>query len=1072
MIRPDGIAIDESRQALREAWRRDEAHCLTALLAEADVGSAERQHITSLAEALIRQVRQQGQRAGSIDALLQEYDLSSQEGVMLMCLAEALIRVPDNDTADRLIQDKLMRGDWAAHLGHSHSLFVNASTWGLMLTGRLISLEGGGDAGADAGKRLQRTLATLVQRSGEPVVRQAIRQAMRIIGRQFVMGRTIDEALRRAADDEAAGYRHSFDMLGEAARTLTDAETYFERYLGAIRAIAARGPYADVRSAPGISVKLSALHPRYEFSQRDSVVPLISERLATLCQAAAAAGIGLCMDAEESDRLELSLDILETVSADSALQDWPGLGLAVQAYQKRAPALIDWLTDLAQRHSRQLMIRLVKGAYWDTEIKLSQEGGFDDYPVYTRKANTDVAYLACAQRLLHASDHLYPQFATHNAQTLAYVMTIAGERPFECQRLHGMGEALYNSVRQQQPTLPCRIYAPVGSHESLLPYLVRRLLENGANSSFVNRIHNEQLPVAVMAEDPVLQARQQSGARHPRIPLPADIYGPARRNARGIDLNDPLVLNRLQAAMGDWQVHQWLAAPLIGGASPAPEQIRQRGVRRAEPGNHERPVGQVCWTEEADIERALGQANAAAETWNQTDVQVRADCLLKMADLLEACTPELLALCVREAGKTFPDAVAEVREAVDFCRYYAQRARQDFAGPEPLPGPTGERNEIRLTGRGVFVCISPWNFPLAIFCGQISAALAAGNAVIAKPAEQTPLIAMRAVSLLHEAGIPAEVLHLLPGDGGVGARLVADSRIHGVAFTGSVAAAKHIQRALATKDGPIVPLIAETGGQNAMIADSTALPEQLVRDVIRSAFHSAGQRCSALRVLYLQDDIADEVLTMLEGAMAVLNVGDPRWLATDIGPVIDTQAWAALQAHIDQMRGAARQCLAEAQLPRDTASGSFIAPVAFEIDSIAELEQEVFGPVLHIIRYRADQLDDVIDDINATGYGLTLGIHSRIERTANDIARRVRVGNCYINRNQVGAVVGVQPFGGEGLSGTGPKAGGPRYLHRFATERVVTVDTTAAGGNASLFALGESYDEDPNSRVTSTSGDS
>ena len=1052
MIRPGGTDVDERRRVLRDTRYADEAISLNALLADADVNDALRDQITRQAKDLIRQVRKHGQRAGSIDALLQEYDLSSQEGVVLMCLAEALIRVPDNETADRLIQDKLMRGDWAAHLGHSASLFVNASTWGLMLTGRLVTLDG------DAGNLVQRTLATLMQRSGEPVVRQAIRQAMRIIGRQFVMGRSIDEALHRAADDEAAGYRHSFDMLGEAARTMADAETYFERYRGAINGIAARGPYTDVFNAPGISVKLSALHPRYEFSQRDTVVPLISERLGVLARDAAAAGIGLCIDAEESDRLELSLDILEAVLGNPALPDWPGLGLAVQAYQKRTPALIDWLADLARRHDRKLMIRLVKGAYWDTEIKLSQENGFDDYPVYTRKANTDVSYLACAARLLRAADWLYPQFATHNAQTLAHVMTLAGDRAFECQRLHGMGEALYSAVRKQQPELPCRIYAPVGSHEALLPYLVRRLLENGANSSFVNRIHNEQLPVAVMAEDPVVQVRRQSEARHPGIPLPPDLYGPARKNARGIDLSDPLSLNRLQTDMTKWQDHQWSAAPLVGGKAPSAEQVHRDGNLCAEPANHQRSVGHVLWAEGADIEQALAGANAAAEGWRHTNVQVRADCLLKMADLLERHTPELMALCVREAGKTLPDALAEVREAVDFCRYYAQRAQLDFAGPDALPGPTGERNEIRLQGRGTFVCISPWNFPLAIFCGQVTAALVAGNTVLAKPAEQTPLIAMRATALLHEAGIPPDVLQLLPGDGKVGARLVADADIQGVAFTGSVDAAKHIQRALAAKDGPIVPLIAETGGQNAMIADSTALPEQLVRDIIRSAFHSAGQRCSALRVLYLQQDIADEVLTMLEGAMAVLNVGDPRWLATDVGPVIDAAARSSLQSHIDSMRNAARRCLAEAPLPANTDNGTFIAPIAFEIGSIGELESEVFGPVLHVIRYRADQLDAVIDDINATGYGLTLGIHSRIDRTADYIARHVRVGNCYVNRNQVGAVVGVQPFGGEGLSGTGPKAGGPRYLHRFATERVLTVDTTAAGGNASLFALGEGDD--------------
>ncbi len=1048
IIDPPGTPT-KLRQALRKAYRMDEAELMQELAAAAEADSDQRARIEQRATALVKTVRRQRVSQGGVDALLHEYDLSSKEGIVLMCLAEALMRVPDAETADRLIADKISSGDWESHLGHSNSPFVNASTWGLMLTGRVVRFD------ERSGKDLGNLMRRMVQRSGGPMIRQAVRQAMRIMGRQFVIGRTIDEALKRARDDEKAGFTHSFDMLGEAARTMADADRYMESYRRAIRAIGKASGDKDVNTSPGISVKLSALHPRYEFAQRERMLPVIIKRLTALSVEAREAGISLCVDAEEAERLDVSLDIIEAVSADPKLKGWNGFGLAIQAYQKRCHALVDWLVDMARRHERRLMVRLVKGAYWDSEIKHAQEAGHIDYPVFTRKFNTDVSYLACARKLLEAQDCIYPQFATHNAHSMAWVLEMAQGQDFEFQRLHGMGEALYADLVQKQG-IPCRIYAPVGSHEELLPYLVRRLLENGANSSFVNRIQDEKLPIREMVADPVEQFRQLGKAvRHPRIPLPAELYGASRRNSQGMDLTDVPTLEALRETMMESAERGWDAVPLINGKTPGGGKARPV----TDPGNRDRQVGTAIWASPEQAEQAVEAALKAAERWASTPVDERARCLERMAALMERHMGELMALCVREAGKGLADAVAEVREAVDFCRYYALRARADFSEPQQLPGPTGEKNHIRLAGRGVFVCISPWNFPLAIFCGQVTAALAAGNAVVAKPAEQTTLIGHRAVQLLHEAGIPQDVLHLMPGDGKLGAALVADPRIAGVAFTGSVETARRINQTLAERDGPIIPLIAETGGQNAMIADSTALPEQLVVDVIASAFQSAGQRCSALRVLYLQEEMADHFLTMLSGAMDELIIDDPAWLSTDIGPVIDEDARRMLHDHIDLMHGEAKHMVAVAKLGPNTDGGTFVAPIAFEIDSIRQLEREVFGPVLHVVRYRADELEQVLDDINATRFGLTLGVHTRIDAKAEHIARRVKVGNCYVNRNQIGAVVGVQPFGGEGLSGTGPKAGGPRYLHRFATERVLTINTTAAGGNASLFAMSDDGEE-------------
>jgi len=1034
---------DPLRRAVAERYRCDEQTLVEALIEQARLPAETCRRIEARATALVEEVRRRRLGASGLDAFLHEYDLSNQEGVVLMCLAEALLRIPDAETADRLIRDKLAGADWERHVGHSDSVFVNASTWALMLTGRIVSLR------PFAGQSLRSVLGSLVRRLGEPVIRQSITQAMRILGRQFVMGRTIEEALERARADERRGYRHSFDMLGEAARTARDAERYLEAYRHAIEAIGAARGERDVIEAPGVSVKLSALHPRYEPGQRERVLAELVPRLADLARRAAAAGIGLAVDAEEAERLELSFDVIEAVLADPALAGWEGFGVALQAYQKRAPAAVDYLADLARRSGHRLMLRLVKGAYWDAEIKRAQERGLDGYPVFTRKAATDCCYLACVRRILAHGERFYPQFATHNAHTVAAVIELMGERDYEFQRLHGMGEALYDPLLAEGGRA-CRVYAPVGVHEDLLAYLVRRLLENGANTSFVNRIVDDDAPIEAIVADPVRTIERLEPKPHPRIPLPADLYGAERRAARGIDLSDLLALEPLAAAMEAAVARPWSAAPLVAGRRLAG---RERPV--TDPADRRRVVGRVAEAGREACAAALAAATAAAPGWDAAGGEARAACLERAAELYEAHCAELMALAVREAGKTVADALAEVREAVDFCRYYAARARAEFAAPEPLPGPTGEDNRLALHGRGAFVCISPWNFPLAIFTGQVTAALAAGNAVLAKPAEQTPLIAARAVELLHEAGVPGEVLHLLPGDGPeVGAALVADPRIAGVAFTGSTETARAIARTLAARDGPIVPLIAETGGQNAMIVDSSALPEQVVADAVTSAFQSAGQRCSALRVLYLQSEVAERIIEMLAGAIAELRVGDPGRLGTDCGPLIDEQARALLERHRGRMDAGAR-LIARAALAPECAHGTFFAPCAYQIEGIEVLEGEVFGPVLHVVRYRAAELDAIIEAINATGYGLTAGIHSRIDATVRHIHARLRVGNCYVNRNQIGAVVGVQPFGGEGLSGTGPKAGGPRYLHRFATERTLTVNTTAQGGNADLMSLGD-----------------
>jgi RHH-type proline utilization regulon transcriptional repressor/proline dehydrogenase/delta 1-pyrroline-5-carboxylate dehydrogenase len=873
---------------------------------------------------------------------------------------------------------------------------------------------------------------------------------MRIMGHQFVMGRTIEEALERSQNKENRIYRYSFDMLGEAAVSRQDAEHYFDVYLRAIEFIKnRRGASKSIINSPGISIKLSALHPRFEYAQRDRVLRELTPRVKQLAEAARSANITMTIDGEEADRLDITLDMVEAILQDPQFASWRGLGVVVQAYQKRASRLVDWLTWAVNHYQRKIMVRLVKGAYWDTEIKRAQEQGLPGYPVFTRKQHTDVSYLVCAQKLLAAGERIYPQFATHNAHTAAAVRQMARNRSnYELQRLHGMGEALYQALMDSSDPPVCRVYAPVGSHKDLLPYLVRRLLENGANTSFINRISDARLPIADVVADPVQRVDESNRSPHPRIPLPEAIYAAARKNSTGINLADESALCSLQQAMLAFKQSKWTAASVIDGEMIAGEQCDI-----VNPANHNIIVGRQTNLTTGQIELALAIAKEASAGWDKISFEQRAAVLERAADSLQEQMAGFAALIISEGGRCIPDAIAEVREAVDFCRYYAAMARSQFMKPHELAGPTGEANVLSMHGRGVFVCISPWNFPLAIFTGQVVAALVTGNSVIAKPAGQTSLVATRMIQLLHMAGIPKNVLHLLVGPGTVvGDVLLRDQRVDGVAFTGSTETATRINIALAQRGGAIVPLIAETGGQNAMIVDSSALPEQVVNDVIKSAFNSAGQRCSALRVLFLQNEIAPRVILLLAGAMRELTLGDPAYLTTDVGPVIDKAAQRKLQQHIEAMT---RQgsLIYQVPVPGELAAGTFVGPCAFEIQSLSMLKQEIFGPVLHIIRYAANQLDDVIASINSTSYGLTLGIHSRIEEKAAYIAQRVRVGNIYVNRNIIGASVGVQPFGGEGLSGTGPKAGGPHYLYRFCTERVVTTNCAAIGGNASLLSL-------------------
>jgi len=1012
-----------AREDMQALFRAAEPDVLAPFIAAAGTSAEDKPKVLARASGLLADLRA-AEMDGWVNRFLQQYRLNTAEGKALLSLAEAFLRVPDRETADLLIRDKLGEADWEAHSGKSASALVNSATWGLVITRTLVK---------DDGNALKR----LIARAGEPFVRTAVGSAMKLMAQLFVMGRNIAEALDRADDKDYRDFTASFDMLGEAARTREDADAYFRAYAYALEAVGRKGN----QRAHSISVKLSALHPRYETAHAAVAVPALVEMLRELAQRAASLNVGLTIDAEEQDRLLMSLDIIAAIARTPGLKGWNGLGMAVQSYGKRARPVIAWADALGEETGGKMAVRLVKGAYWDTEIKRAQEGGLSDYPLFTRKAATDVSYLACAREML-ASPHIYPAFASHNALTVATISEWAGSRrDFEFQRLHGMGAGLYERMVREEG-YSCRLYAPVGGHRDLLAYLVRRLLENGANSSFVHQLADSSISEAELLADPVEKIMAVGGTPHPSIPLPQALFGSERRNSSGVDLGDAAVLDATEAAMAAALSAAHNAAPLVSGKA-----VPGAGKAVTNPARPGIRVGDVVEATAANVEAALAAASAAHPIWAATPVEERAAALERLGDLLEADRPALLALLQAEAGKTLGDSVAEVREAVDFCRYYAARARLDFAVLH-LPGPTGEANSLQLAGRGVFVTIAPWNFPLAIFLGQTVAALVSGNTVVAKPAPQTPLIAARAVALAHQAGIPGEALHLLPGGGEIGAALVADRRTAGVAFTGSTRTARAIARSLLADDErPLVPLIAETGGLNAMIVDSTALPEQVVQDVISSAFRSAGQRCSALRLLLLQEEIAEQVLEMLRGAMDLLTVGDPAERATDIGPVIDQASRDRLMAYL---RGCTGRVLHQLDVPE---AGWFVPPTIVKLETIEELREEWFGPVLHVINWRSGDLERVIAQVNATGYGLTMGLHSRIQGVAAAVCRTARVGNLYVNRAMIGAVVGAQPFGGEGLSGTGPKAGGPHYLPRFAVERAISIDTTSSGGNASLLSI-------------------
>jgi RHH-type proline utilization regulon transcriptional repressor/proline dehydrogenase/delta 1-pyrroline-5-carboxylate dehydrogenase len=1060
-IAEDGVAIvSEVGAALNADYLAEEVPLVSALAGQARLDAPARERVAARALQLVEAVRTGADEAAGIDAFLQTYGLDSQEGVLLLCLAEALLRIPDAATADRLIADRLGRGDWRAHLNDSSSLFVNASTWGLMLTGALLSPD------AALSRDPQGWFRAIVGRLGEPVARTALRQAMRILSQQFIFGTDLHSALARAQGAHT-GLRYSFDMLGEAAMNTRDARHHLEAYRDAIAQVGRAASETARSIAPtalaltarnSVSVKLSALHPRYELAQRERVHAELLPAIGALLAQAEQAGIGLTIDAEECDRLELSLQLFASLLLMPAAARPGQLGLAVQAYQKRSLRVIDWLVARLRASGRYITVRLVKGAYWDTEIKRAQQAGLHSYPVFTRKQHTDIAYLACARRLAASRDVISAQFATHNAHTVAYVAELYGTDTDSCefQRLHGMGEALYGAVSAGATGAPhaCRVYAPVGPQSELLPYLVRRLLENGANTSFVHRAGDRTQAAAEVVRDPT-DAAAASMAVNPKavafsttLPEPPFMFGAERRNSPGINLHDSEVLAELARECAGASRSEWLARPLIGGQATS-----GTTVAIANPADHNDVLGECVNATVQQVQQAAGIAATSWQEWDAAGGAKRAAVLERAADLFERERAALLARCVREAGKTMADSVSEWREAIDFLRYYAAQARAEFTHERVLPGPAGEANSLRLRARGVFGCISPWNFPLAIFTGQVAAALAAGNSVLAKPAEQTPLTAAYATALLHQAGVPTNVLQLLPGDGAVGAAITGLDCLAGVAFTGSSETAQLIARSLAARNGAIATLIAETGGQNALIADSSALVEQVVQDLLASSFNSAGQRCSAVRVLYVQEELAPRLIEALCGAMDEMVLGDPALLSTDIGPVIDAQALAALELHARRL-GAAGQVLHRGPKAANGLPGCYFAPLLAEISGIAELEGEVFGPVLHLVRFRASDIGRVVDDINATGFGLTLGVHTRIETRALQIAQRARVGNVYINRNTIGAVVGVQPFGGCNRSGTGPKAGGPHYLPRFATEQCLTVNTAAVGGNAALLSQG------------------
>ena len=1033
------IALECSKNYLA-----DENTLINQLLEQANPGFEKRQEIKKLAIKLVNNVRSKIDEMDGVDAFMKEYDLSSKEGIVLMCMAEALLRIPDKETAEKLIKDKLLDADWKSHMGKSDSMFVNASTWGLMLTGKIIDVD-------SAKKGFSRILDKLINRTGEPVVRQGVYQAMKVMGRQFVMGETIKKALKRATNKRHKAYRYSFDMLGEAALTKADADRYLESYLNAIKSIAEGNRKKMTEDAASISIKLSALHPRYEISHVKRVLAELVPTVKKIVDLATSLNVAVTVDAEEADRLELSLMVFEQVYTQTQI-GYNGFGLVVQTFSKRATSVIEYLIKLVETHGHKIPLRLVKGAYWDTEIKRSQEQGLSGYPVFTRKVNTDISYLACAQKLLDNRDKFYPQFATHNANTVAAVRVMAGDNlGYEYQRLHGMGQALHQqSIDPKGLNVPCRVYAPVGTHEDLLPYLVRRLLENGANTSFVNRLVDLELDIDDITKDPIEVVRKHKDHRHPQIPLPCDIFQPERVNSMGINLQDVATLQNLENNLVALKQQKITATPLIPGYKGTAE---SREVHS--PVDLDFIVGHAIYANEQDVKLALSNAEKAFTRWNETQVTERAKIISKIADLMQENQDMLMYLLRHEAGKSLTDSISEIKEAIDFCRYYAAQAIIKMDEPIKMPGPTGESNYLHLQGKGVFVCISPWNFPLAIYAGQIVAALVTGNTVIAKAAEQTSIIGYYVAALMHQAGVPQSVLQYVPGLGSdIGNTLCQSNKTTGVVFTGSTATAQIINKNLACRENAaIATFVAETGGQNCMIADSSALPEQLVKDVVASAFVSAGQRCSALRVLFIQEDIADNVIKMLAGAMDEMTITHPQDYACDVGSLIDSTALEKLNAHVDFMNQQGK-LIKSLNVPPQL-NGFYFAPHAYEIDSISLLKEEVFGPFLHVIRFKANELDKVINEINNTGYGLTFGIHSRINNSIEHIANKIRVGNCYINRTTIGAVVGVHPFGGMGLSGTGPKAGGPAYLESFVTEKTITNNIAAVGGNADLLEISE-----------------
>ncbi|MFP3977645.1 bifunctional proline dehydrogenase/L-glutamate gamma-semialdehyde dehydrogenase PutA [Marinobacter sp. KMM 10035] len=1016
MISQQSLApeLANSRQAVRDYYLEDEYKVIHEMIADAQLSEADRKMISARAADLVRSVRESA-KSTIMEKFLAEYGLTTKEGVALMCLAEALLRVPDNTTINALIEDKITSGNWGAHVGKATSAFINSTTVALLMTSNLLKDSDRHTVGD--------TLRKLVKRLGEPVVRTVAGQAMKEMGRQFVLGRDIEEAQSEAESYMAKGYTYSYDMLGEAARTDADARRYFESYSQAIDSIA-KNCKGDVRKNPGISVKLSALLARYEYGQKERVMNELVPRALELAKKAAAANMGFNIDAEEQDRLDLSLDVIEAIMSDPTLANWEGFGVVVQAFAKRASHTLDWLYALAEKLDRRIMVRLVKGAYWDAEIKRAQVMGLSDFPVFTRKACSDVAYIACAKKLIGMSDRIYSQFATHNAHSVSAVRELAsaaGLKNYEYQRLHGMGESLHNQVLSESG-VPCRIYAPVGKHSDLLAYLVRRLLENGANSSFVNQIVDTSITPEEIAKDPIdtVQELGKNLSSKAIVP-PTELFGAKRRNSKGWDITDPVTVARIDEGRGAFRSHLWTGGPLIAGTVTGTDVLEVTN-----PANPDDLVGHITHANEADVNAAITAAEQGFASWSATSAEDRAACVRKVGDLLEENVHELFALTTREAGKSLLDGVAEIREAVDFAQFYANE---------------GLRNKDNGEARGIICCISPWNFPVAIFAGQVLANLAAGNVVVAKPAEQTSLLAFRVVEMMYEAGIPKDAIQLLPGTGAtVGTALTSDSRVAGVCFTGSTATAQRINKVMTENMAPDAPLVAETGGLNAMIVDSTALPEQVVRDVLASSFQSAGQRCSALRMLYVQKDIADNLLEMLYGAMEELGIGDPWALSTDVGPVIDEAARKKIVDHCEKFEREGRM-LKKLPVPE---KGLYVSPAVLRVNGIEELEEEVFGPILHVATFEAKEIDKVVDAINAKGYGLTFGIHSRVDNRVDQIVARIKVGNTYVNRNQIGAIVGSQPFGGEGLSGTGPKAGGPQYVRRFL--KGATVERPAEPG--------------------------